>query len=119
MIFLTMLFVVCIFGALMGIRKPWMGGMAGLLTTPFLYFSGISQNVTILFIGMIIFFLLSTAYGFMSFIILSGLKGGGHNVGQTYMSGFGAHHPGGIILSDEGLKILKDKNIKRAGILSY
>ncbi len=119
MIFLTMLFIVCILGALMGVRKPWMGGIAGLLATPFLFFSGISQNVTILILNILIFFLLSAAYGFMSFIIISGLKGGRHNVGQTYISGFGAHHPGGIILTDEELKTLKNKNRMHIRILSY
>ncbi len=119
MTFFAMLFIVCILGALIGMKNPWMGGIAGLLTTPFLFFSDVSQNVFFLMICTLLFFLLSAAYGFMSFIVLSGLKGGGHNVGQTYISGFGAHHPGGIILSDEELRVLKDKNIRHVRILSY
>ena len=119
MIFFTMLFVVSILGALMGIKKPWLGGIAGLLIAPFLFYSSIPLNVITLILSAVVLCLLSAAYGFMSFMIVSGLKGGGHNVGQTYMSGFGAHHPGGIIFSEEELEILKDKNIKHVGILSY
>ena len=96
-----------------------MGGIGGLLMAPFLFFPSISQSTTSLMMGAVALFLFSTAYGFMSFIIISGLKGDGHNVGQSYMSGFGAHPPGSIILSDEEIKTLKDKNIKRVEILSY
>ena len=115
----AMLFVVSILGALFGVKKPWLGWIAGLLVAPVLFLSGIQLDIITL-IGCTLFFvLLSAAYGYMSFIIFSGLKGGGHNVGQTYVSGFGAHHPGGIILSEEGLKILKEKNIRHSVILSY
>jgi hypothetical protein len=66
-----------------------------------------------------VLFLWGMAYGFVFSTIFSGLKGRGHSVGQTFRSGFGAHHPGGIILSDEEIKILSDKNIKREVIFSY
>ena len=67
-----------------------------------------------------LFFLLSGfVFGLVCLIIFSGLKGSGHNVGPTYFGGFGAHHPGGIILSDEERKALKDKYMKREVIISY
>ena len=70
-------------------------------------------------IGTLIFLLLGLACGFVTSIIFSGLNGSGHNVGPTFISGFGAHHPGGIILSDEERKALKDKDIMHAVIISY
>ena len=59
------------------------------------------------------------AWGLVCSIIYSGLKGSGHNAGPTFISGFGAHHPGGIILSDEERIVLKDRNIKHEVIASY
>ena len=76
-------------------------------------------NIIPIVAGVLFFLLLGLAFGFICFIINSGLKGGGHNTGPTYGSGFGAHHPGGIILSDEERKVLKDRNIKREVIISY
>lgn len=70
-------------------------------------------------IGVLIFSLLGLICGFVFRIILSGLKGSGHNTGPTYGSGFGAHHPGGIILSDEERKVPKDRNTKSEVIISY
>ena len=119
MIFFTLLFVVSILGALLGVRKPWLGGIAGLLVTPFLFLFSTSFSTVSLIISVFVVLLISIAYGFMSFMIISGLKGGGHTIGQTYMSGFGAHHPGGIILSNEELKILDHKGKKHTGILAY
>ena len=119
MVFYTMLFFVCILGALMGVRKPWCGGFAGLLMVPFLFIFNMSFSVISFIISAFVLFLFSVVYGYLSFMTMSGLKGGGHTIGQTYISGFGAHHPGGIILSDEELKILAHKDIKHVGILSY
>ena len=76
-------------------------------------------NIIPIVIGTLILFPLGLACGFVCFIIFSGLKGSGHNVGPTFISGFGAHHPGGIILSDEERKSLKDKDIRHAVIISY
>ncbi len=69
--------------------------------------------------GMLTLLLIVLAFAFICSIIYSGLKGGGHNRGPTYGSGFGAHHPGGIILSDEERQVLKERNIKREVIVSY
>ena len=76
-------------------------------------------NIITTVIGALTFSLLGLACGFVCSIIFSGLKGSGHNVGPTFIGGFGAHHPGGIILSDEERKALKDKGIKHAVIISY
>ena len=54
-----------------------------------------------------------------SVIIFSGLKGKGHKAGTTYVSGFGVHHPGGIILANGERKVLKEKNIWREIVISY
>jgi len=114
-----MLVVVSILGALIGAKKPWLGGIAGLVMAPFLSIFNLSLDVVALTICAVALFLMSVAYGFLSFMIISGLKGGGHNTGQTYMSGFGAHHPGGIILSDAELQVLRDKKIRYVEHLSY
>lgn len=119
MSYLLMLFVVSIFGALIGIKKPWMGGVAGLVFAPLPFLFSTPLNTVALAVSALIFIALSAAYGLLSFMVISGLKGGGHNIGQTCISGFGAHHPGGIILTDEELKMLKDRNIKPVRILSY
>ncbi|CAB5124935.1 hypothetical protein D3OALGB2SA_3221 [Olavius algarvensis associated proteobacterium Delta 3] len=70
-------------------------------------------------IGALIFLLSGLACVFVCSIFYSGLKGNRHNIGPTYGSGFGAHHPGGIILSDEERKALKDRYIIDEVIISY
>jgi len=70
-------------------------------------------------IGALIFLLSGFVCGFVGTIIFSGLKGRGHNVGPTYISGFGAHHPGGIILSDEERRAVKDRHVMSEVINSY
>ena len=114
-----MIFIVSILGAVIGVKKPWMGGIPGLLIAPFLFYFSSSLDDITLIISILFLFLWGMAYGFVFSTIFSGLKGRGHSVGQTFRSGFGAHHPGGIILSDEEIKILSDKNIKREVIFSY
>lgn len=76
-------------------------------------------NIIPIVISMLFLSLLGLAWGLVCSIIYSGLKGSGHNFGPTYGSGFGAHHPGGIILSDEEREVLKDRNFKRKIIISY
>ena len=76
-------------------------------------------NIIPVVIGILFFILSGLAFSFVCSIINSGLKSSGHNTGPTYGSGFGAHHPGGIILSDEERKVLKDRNIRREVIISY
>ena len=76
-------------------------------------------NIIPIGISMLFLSLLGLAWGLICSIIYSGLKGSGHNIGPTYISGFGAHHPGGIILSDEECEVLKGRYFKREVIISY
>lgn len=115
----TIIFIVSLLGASIGVKNIWMGGIPGLLIVPLLIYFSISSNITLIVISTLISSLLGIACGFVCSIIFSGLKGRGHNVGQTFMSGFGAHHPGGIILSDGELKVLRDNNIRHDVITSY
>jgi hypothetical protein len=115
----TIIFFVGLLGAIFGVKKPWIGGITGLLIAPSLFYFGISSNIIPLVIVTLICSLLGLACGCASSILLSGLKGKGHNVGTTYIGGFGVHHPGGIILSNGERKVLKDNHINREIIISY
>jgi len=70
-------------------------------------------------INVLIFSLFGLACSFVCHLIISGLKGSRHNNGPTFISGFGAHHPGGIILSDEERVVMENRNFKREIIISY
>jgi hypothetical protein len=115
----TIIFIVGLLGAILGVKKPWMGGITGLLIAPALFYFSISSNIIPLVIVTLICFLFGLATGYASSILFSGLKGKGHKAGTTYMSGFGVHHPGGIILSNGERKVLKEKNINREILISY
>jgi hypothetical protein len=115
----TIIFIVLVAGVVFGVKKPWMGGITGLLIAPSLFYFSISSNLIALAIITLVCFLLGIACGYVSSILLSGLKGRGHKAGTTYISGFGVHHPGGIILSNGERKVLKDKNIRREIVISY
>ena len=114
----TMIFIVSFFGAVIGTKKPWLGAIPGLLMVPFLIYFNISLEIIPLIFNMLFLCTLGLAYSFISSIIFSGLKGGGPTVGSTYIMGFGAHHPGGIILS-AGKRQVQDRNIKREVFISY
>ena len=115
----TIVFVVILLGATLGAKKPWMGGIAALIVGPSLFYFSISSKTIPLAIITLICFLIGIACGYVSSILLSGLKGRGHKAGTTYISGIGVHHPGGIILSNGERKVLKDKNIRREIVISY
>ena len=115
----TIIFIVLLLGVAVGVKNPWIGGVTALLIAPPIFYFSISSNVLLLVLITLICFLLSVASGFASFILFSGLKGKGHKPGTAYMSGFGVHHPGGIILSNGERKVLKDKNIRREIVISY
>jgi hypothetical protein len=115
----TIIFIVGLLGAVSGVKKPWMGGIAGLVIAPSLFYFSISSNIIPLVLVTLICFLLGLACGFASSILISGLKGKGHQAGTTYVSGFGVHHPGGIILANGERQVLKDKNIQREIVISY
>jgi hypothetical protein len=42
----TMIFIVCFLGAIIGVKKPWMGGIPGLLMAPFMIYFSISSTNT-------------------------------------------------------------------------
>jgi hypothetical protein len=114
----TLIFAVCFLGAFIGFKKPWMGGMPGLFMAPFMFYYSISSDYIPVISNVLFLFVLGLAYGFISSIIFSGLKGGGHNVDSTYIMGFGAHHPGGIILSDNHPNV-QDRKIQRQVFISH
>jgi hypothetical protein len=115
----TIIFIVGLLGAVLGVKKPWIGGITGAVTAPLLFYFSISSNILHLVVVTLICFLLALACGFASSVFFAGLKGKGHKAGTTYVSGFGVHHPGGIILSNGERKVLKDKNLRREIVISY
>lgn len=117
--FFGMVFIVSLTGAIIGVKKTWWGGISGLFFAPFWVYSNTSLDAILLASSILFLCILGSVYGFMSSTVLSGLKGGENNTGQTFGIGFGAHHPAGILLSDEEIKSLNDKNIKREVVFSY
>ena len=115
----TIIFIIGLLGAVFGVKRPWLGGFAGLFIGTSLFYLFISPNIIPVVIVSPIFFLLSAACGFICSIIYSGLKGKGKWNATTYMSGFGVHHPGGFILSNGERKVLKDKHLQREIVISY
>ena len=115
----TILFIVGLLGAILGIKKPWLGGISGLIIAPLLFYFAVSSRIIPLVIVTLFCFLFAYATGLISATVLSGLKGKGHKAGTTYVSGFGVHHPGGIILSNGERKDLRYKNIRREVVISY
>lgn len=119
MSYIIMILIVSILGAIFGVIKPWLGGVPGLLTTPFLLYFNASFDIITLILSVFILSLFGVTYGYISTMILSGLRGKGRRPGQIFGIGFGAHHPAGIFLSDEEIKSLGDKNIRHEVIFSY
>ena len=115
----TVIFVIGFLGVIIGIKKSWLGGIAGALIASLFFHSGVSLAIAPAVIGALVLFLFGSACGMACSIALSGLKGGGHNVGPTYISGFGAHHPGGIILSDEECNAPKGSMLKHIVVFNY
>ena len=115
----TIIFIFGLLGAVLGVIKPWLGGVAGLLIAPSLFYFSISPSIITLLIVTLACSLLGLACSYISSIFLSGLKGKAYNGGTTYMSGFGVHHPGGFILSNGERKVLKEKNIKCEIVIAY
>ena len=95
----TIVFIVALIAVVIGAKKPWLGGFAGIIAFSLLFYADISTNIILLMIIAPIGFLFSLAAAFASSIISSGLKSKGNMTCSSYMSGFGAHHPGGIICS--------------------
>ena len=93
----TIVFIVGLIAVIVGSRKPWLGGIAGLIAFSLLIYIDISSSILLLIAISPIGFLFSLAAAFASSIISAGLKSKGNMTCSSYMSGFGAHHPGGII----------------------
>jgi len=107
----TVIIIVGATGAIFGVKRPWIGGIAGLIIFPLLLYIFISTKLIFLAFAIIFGFLIGIGIGFVSSLIFSGLRGRGHSSGPSYMSGFGGGRggapPGGIILSDEERKNIK------------
>ncbi len=95
----TIIFIVGLLAIIFGAKKPWFGGLAGLIVFSLLFYADISTNIILVIVTAPIGFLFSLATAFASSIISSGIKGKGNKTCTSFMSGFGAHHPGGIICS--------------------
>ena len=95
----TIIFIVALLAVIFGVKKPWFAGLAGLVVFSLLFYVFISTNIFLLIAISPIGFLFSLATAFASSIIFSGLKSKGNLTCSSYMSGFGVHHPGGIICS--------------------
>ena len=93
----TIVFIVGLLAVIIGVKRPWLGGLAGLIAFSLRFYVDISESIILLVVIAPIGFLFSLATAFASSIISSGLKSKGNMTCSSYMSGFGAHHPGGII----------------------
>jgi hypothetical protein len=103
----TIIFIVGLLAIIFGVKNPWFGGLAGLIVFLLLFYVDISTNIILLIVVTPIGFLFSLATAFASSIISSGLKSKGNMTCSSYMSGFGVHHPGGIICSVKNGKEIK------------
>ena len=103
----TIIFIVGLLAVIFGFKRPWLGGLAGLIVFSLLFYVDISTNILLLIVTAPIGFLFSLAAAFASSIISSGLKSKGNMTCSSYMSGFGVHHPGGIICAVKNGKEIK------------
>jgi hypothetical protein len=110
---LTIIIIVGLSGAIFGVKKPWLGGISGLIFFSLLLYLFISTKLLFLILAALIGFLIGCGTGFVSSFIFSGFKGKGHSRGPSYMGGFGGGRggapPGGIILSDEERKNIRKR----------
>ena len=100
----TIVFIVGLLAVIIGVKRPWLGGLAGLIAFSLMFYVDISESIILLVVIAPIGFLFSLATAFASSIISSGLKSKGNMTCSSYMSGFGAHHPGGIICTVKNSK---------------
>ena len=107
----TFIIFVFLLSAILGFKKRIVGGVAGAMALPFLCYVFLDKEGLELFLFSLIGFVIGSVAGFLASIILSGMRGKGHNTGPSYMGGFGGGRggglPGGIILSDEERNNLK------------
>jgi len=95
----TIVFIVGLLAVIIGVKRPWLGGLAGLIAFSLMFYVDISTSIILLVAIAPIGLLFSLATAFASSIISSGLKSKGNMTCSSFMSGFGVHHPGGIICS--------------------
>ena len=112
----TVVLITGLSGAVLGSRKPWIGGAAGLLTIPLLYLNS-SSSVVFSVILTLLCGLLGLASGLAGSMLISGLRGKAFKPGPSYVGGFGVHHPGGLFLSDEEREGLVNQD--REIVISY
>ena len=103
----TIILIVGLLAIIFGAKKPFWGGLASVIVFSLLFYQYIATDFFLLMLITPIGFLFSMATAFTSFTILSGLKGKGNKTCSSYMSGFGVHHPGGIICSVKNGKEIK------------
>jgi hypothetical protein len=96
----TVMLIAGLAGIVIGSRRPWLGGAAGLFTAPLLYLDS-SSSILFSIILSLLLGLLGLASGIAGSMFLAGLRGKAFDAGPTYVSGFGVHHPGGLFLSEE------------------
>ena len=109
---LVVIFVVSI---LVGIKKPILGGVAGIILAPLIYYFFHDFNLYVFIFLFPIGFLLGWLFGFLANWFFSGFRGGKHNEGPSFVTGrFGGSQRGGIVLTDEEKEnsMLNEKRIK-------
>ena len=107
----TFIIFLLLVSAVLGRKKPLIGGIAGALVLPILHFLFKEADAILLIILFFVGFFLGLLAGYIGSFIRSVFKGKGHNIGPSYMSGFGggrSARPGGIVMSDE-----ERRNIRR------
>ena len=107
MSFHTIIFIVALLAAVIGAKRPFLGGLAGFIVLVLLYYMQISAHLILILVVAPLGSLFSLGTAFASAIIFSGLKSKGNKTCASYMSGFGVHHPGGIICSVKNGKEIK------------
>ena len=103
----TITFIVGLLAIIFGAKKPFIGGLAGVAVFSLLFYQYIATDFILVMLITPIGFLFSSAAALTSSIIFSGLKSKGNGTCSSYMSGFGVHHPGGIICSVKNGKEIK------------
>ncbi len=97
-----------------GRKKPLIGIVTGCALTLILYFVSQDFQLKSFIIHSLIGLAISCVSSFLGNIIISGHRGGNHNIGPSYIGG-GGKNPlgGGIILTDEERENLKKKRNSR------
>jgi energy-coupling factor transporter transmembrane protein EcfT len=99
---LVVIFVVSI---LVGIKRPILGALAGMILAPLIFYFFHDFNLYILIFLVPVGFVLGWIFAFLANWLFSGFRGGKHNEGPSYTKGlFGGSQSGGIVRTDEEMK---------------